>query len=234
MAQGGRRKAAQPGKGSSRGPLLLALVAVTGAAVTAAALVFGPYASDPAAERSEPGPSPSVSKRPLGLSNLPVARNLACQTLEDRELAAALGGDVDDRDDYTSGDTIEIAPGVTDIAHEDGCVFRAGVAEARVWVFAAPVGTPEARRLVKETRGVRGCTFPRDTTGFGTPGLTSVCPVPPRDGEPAAIAATLRGLFGDAWLSCRLSAAAGEGPNAVRQRADQWCVHVATTLGARP
>jgi hypothetical protein len=170
----------------------------------------------------------------LDLSNLPVARSLACESLHDRELVAALGADVVDRDDYTSGDTIEIAPGVTDIAHEDGCVFTAGDAEARVWVFAAPVGTPEARRLVRETRGVRGCTFPRDGTGFGSPGLTSVCPVRPRDGEPPAVAATLRGLFGDAWLSCQLSGPASEGPAAVLQRADRWCVHVATTLGARP
>ena len=233
MAHGGRRKAAQPGT-SGRGPLLLALVAVAGAAVTTGALLFGPSAGDPAAERSEPSPSPSASDRPLDLSNLPVARSLACGTLDDRELVAALGADVDNRDDYTSGDTIEIAPGITDIAHEDGCVFTADGAEARVWVFAAPVGTPEAQRLVREVRGVRGCTFPRDGTGFGTPGLTSVCPVRPRDGEPTAVAATLRGLFGDAWLSCQLSGPGSEGPNVVRQRADQWCVHVATTLGARP
>jgi hypothetical protein len=233
MAPGGRRKAAQPGN-STRGPLLLALVAVAGAAVTTAALLFGPTADEPAEERSEPDPSPTVTQRPLDLSHLPVARGLACATLDDPELVAALGAEVEDRDDYTSGDTIEIAPGVTDVAHEDGCVFTAGGAQARVWVFAAPVGTPEARRLVGETRGVRGCTFPRDGTGFGSPGLTSVCPVRPRDGEPPAVAATLRGLFGDAWLSCQLSGPASEGPAAVLQRADRWCVHVATTLGARP
>ncbi|MGZ8743365.1 MAG: hypothetical protein ACXWXO_10630 [Nocardioides sp.] len=233
MAQGGRRKAAQPGN-SNRGPLLLALVAVAGAAVTGAALLFGPSADEPAHRRSEPSPSPSASQRPLDLSNLPMARSLACETLDDEELVAALGAEVVDRDDYTSGDTVEIAPGVTDIAHEDGCVFTAGGAEARVWVFAAPMGTPEARRLVTETRGVRGCTFPRDGTGFGTPGLTSVCPVRPRDGEPEAVAATLRGLFGDAWLSCQLSGPSSDGRDSVWQRADRWCVHVATTLGARP
>ncbi len=234
MARGGRRKAEQPHRSGSRTPLLLALVAVTGAAVTTAALLFGPSAGEPPAENSGPSPSPGTSKRPLDLSNLPVARSLACESLHDRELVDALGDEVVDRVDYTSGDTIEIAPGVTDVAHEDGCIYSAVGAEARVWVFAAPVGTPEARRLVREARGVRGCTFPGDGTGFGTPGLTSVCRVRPLEGEPAAVAATLRGLFGDAWLSCQISGPSSEDPDAVRQRADQWCVHVATTLGARP
>ena len=51
--------------------------------------------------------------------------------------------------------------------------------------------------------------------------------------QPASV--TLRGLFGDAWLTCRLSTpgTVGGATQTVR-RAEQWCVRVATTLGARP
>jgi hypothetical protein len=46
---------------------------------------------------------------------------------------------------------------------------------------------------------------------------------------------TRRGLFGDAWLSCQLSAPGPGTTDAVTvRRAQEWCVRLATTLGARP
>ena len=237
MAQGGRRKAVRPDGGSNtRTPLLLALVAAVAAAVTVTALVLGPGAGQEAAAPRVPAassPSPSRSTAPLGLSHLPVARILMCDALDDDSLVTALEGPVTTRDSYTNGDRVEIVPGVEDVAHEDSCRFGSGDAEAQVWVFAAPVGTTEARRLVRETRAVRGCTFPGNVTGFGSPGVAGVCTVR-RPGRSGSQEATFRGLFGDAWLSCRLSTAAGEQPDVVLQRTDRWCVHVATTLGARP
>jgi hypothetical protein len=232
MARGGRRKA-ERAQNHTRGPLLLTLVAALAIAVTAAALVFGPSGDQPdSSEAATPSvsPSPSVTptRAPLDLSNLPVTRTLTCDAVDDAALATALDGAPTGATSYVSGDRAEVAPGVTDTAHEDLCGFESPRAEARVWVFAAPVSTPQARRLVRGVRSTPRCTFPADDTGFGTPGLTSVC----TRGE--TVVATLRGLFGDAWLSCELSVSGRPGPDAVRARADRWCVHVATTLGARP
>jgi hypothetical protein len=233
MARGGRRKA-ERAQNHLRGPLLLALVAVLALGVTAVALVIGPSAQAPdspeAAGSPSPSPSPSATRTraPLDLSKLPVARTLTCDAVDDAALATALGGAPTDERSYVSGDRVEIAPGVTDIAHEDLCGFESADAEARVWVFAASVGTPQARRLVRDVRDTPRCSFPADATGFGTPSLTSVC----TRGD--AVVTTLRGLFGDAWLSCELAVSGPAGADAVRTRADRWCVHVATTLGARP
>jgi hypothetical protein len=233
MARGGRRKA-ERAQNHLRGPLLLTLVAVLALGVTAVALVVGPSAQAPdspeAAGSPSPSPSPNAtrSRAPLDLSKLPVARTLTCDAVDDAALATALGGTPTDDRSYVSGDRVEIAPGVTDTSHEDLCGFESANAEARVWVFAASVGTPQARRLVRDARDTPRCSFPADATGFGTPSLTSVCT---RDDE---VVTTLRGLFGDTWLSCELAVSGPAGPDAVHTRANRWCVHVATTLGARP
>jgi hypothetical protein len=227
MARGGRRKA-ERAENHTRAPLLLALVAVLAVAVTGGALLFGPSVDAPVADEPAPTRSPSASTANVDLSDLPVARTLDCAAVEDEALASALGAAPGSRESYVSGDRAEIAPGVKDTAHEDLCGFAAAGARARVWVFAAPVSTPQARRLVREVRDTPRCSFPRDTTGFGTPGLTSVC----TRGDDEVV--TLRGLFGDAWLSCELTVSGEPGPAGVRTRASRWCVHVATTLGARP
>jgi hypothetical protein len=64
---------------------------------------------------------------------------------------------------------------------------------------------------------------------FGTPSAATVC----RERKPARTTVTLRGLFGDAWLSCELRTPGDVVGQAV-QRNEQFCVRVATTLGARP
>lgn len=229
----GRRKAERPLR--SRLPLLEAAVVVAAAvAVTTGVLAFLP--SEERAAPEEPAttsrsPSPTAS---ADLSGLPIARSLSCESLDDAEVATALGGQVGVRDSYGNGDRVELAPGVTDISHEYSCTFRSGDAEAAVWVFAAPVGTPDARRLVTEARRERGCEAVEGATQFGDPGLTTVCAArrgPTGDQE---VAVSRRGLFGDAWLSCRLSVADGSSPESVLTRGERWCVHVATTLGARP
>lgn len=228
MARGGRRKAERAQK-HVRWPLLLALVAVAAIGVTTLALVFAPAAETPRTPAATPSPSQATSTRaPLDLSNLPVARTLVCDAVDDSALVTALDGPPADATSYVSGDRVEIAPGVTDTAHEDLCGFETADAEAKVWVFAAPVSTPQARRIVRDVRTAPRCSYPADATGFGTPGLTSVC----TRGD--IVTTTLRGLFGDAWLSCELAVSGPAGPDAVRSRAERWCVHVATTLGARP
>ncbi|MGN6578059.1 MAG: hypothetical protein ACTHKG_20495 [Nocardioides sp.] len=231
MAAAGRRRAEQQ---RSRTPALLVVVAAVAAAVTVIALVAWPDGSgaggSPGAAGS-PTPSPSRGDAPIDLSGLPIARDLECAALDDEAVATALGGAVTTRDGYTDGDRVEVAPGVTDVAHETSCSFATDAAQARVWVFSAPVSTADARDLVRERRRQRGCTFPDLPTGFGTPGVISVCTDPDPD---RSVSATMSGLFGDAWLSCRLSQQGAPIPDAVLERAERWCVHVATTLGAVP
>ena len=230
MARGGRRKAERAQK-HGRWSLLLALVAVAAIGVTALALVLVPAAETPRSPAATPTPSSSpdtATRAPLDVSKLPIARTLPCEAVDDPALATALGAEPTGSTSYVSGDRVEVAPGVTDTAHEDLCGFEAAGAQAKVWVFAAPVSTPQAHRIVRDVRATPRCSFPADATGFGTPGLTGVC----TRGD--TVTTTLRGLFGDAWLSCELSVSGAAGADAVRSRADRWCVHVATTLGARP
>jgi hypothetical protein len=244
MVRTGRRRAEVR---RSRTPLVLLLVALLGIALTVAATaVVGPF--DPAGDEpgaapdvepggsnddpettSETSPSGTPATTPIDvdLSNLPIGRTLDCSVLDGDAVREALGAPVTLRQTYASGDRVEVSPGVTDVVAEDGCVFHSPRAEARVWVFTAPVGTAYARTLVREARRAPGCSPRPDETGFGDPTLTDVCTGDDRAGSTA----TLRGLFGDAWLTCRLSSE-DEPPGVVLGRAQPWCTEVAATLGA--
>lgn len=252
MARTGRRRAQVR---RSRAPLLLALVALLAIAATVAATaVVGP--SDPAGDEPEApaagGPAtddetgsdgaaddgsaspPEDVPTPIDvdLSNLPVPRSLDdCSVLDGDPVRDALGAPVTLRQVYASGDRVEVSPGVTDVVAEDGCVFRSPRADARVWVFSAPVGTAYARTLVRQARRTPGCSPRPDETGFGDPTLTDVCTTRGAGDEAPTRTATLRGLFGDAWLTCRLSVE-DEPKGVVLDRAQRWCVEAAVTLGA--
>lgn len=231
-----RRRADQP---RSHTPLVLVAVPVIAATVTITTLLLWPTTPrdrrDSATSAASGAPSPGRPHAPVDLSALPIGHTLVCEALADSALTAALGGEVAERDGYSSGERGEIVPGVTDVAHEDSCSYASDGFRARVWVFAAPVRRAQARELVGEARRDRHCTYPDQPTDFGTPGLTSVCTGTGTDRSPA-VTVTLAGLFVDAWLSCELAAVTdpGPAPDAVLARADRWCLHVATTLGAVP
>jgi hypothetical protein len=179
------------------------------------------------AERSAPLsalPSPTA---PADLSALPISREPFCDRIDERYAAAALGGQVTERTSYGPGERVSLAPGVTDVAHEFGCVFGSGAGEAKVWVFTAPVTGSEARAMVEDVRGQRECSYPEDALQYGTPGVVGVCRL---SGERAQV--TARGLYGDTWLTCQLTVEAD--PEDALARAEPWCLHVATSLGARP
>jgi hypothetical protein len=169
-------------------------------------------------------PSPTARS---DLSALAIRREPFCGRLDERYATAALGGHVGARTSYRPGDRMSLAPDVTDVAHEFGCVFRSGDAEARAWVFTAPMDAAEASALVEEASAEGGCRVPDDTLRYGMPGVVTVCPLP--DGR---VQVTGRGLYGDAWLSCQLMVAAD--PEEALPRAENWCLHVATALVARP
>jgi hypothetical protein len=72
-----------------------------------------------------------------------------------------------------------------------------------------------------------GCRVVGRGPRFGTPSAITRCTA----GHPPARSVTLQGLFGDAWLTCRLTLPGAE-PDAV-VRAEHWCVRVATGAAAR-
>ena len=211
----------------SRGPAVLTLVVGLAAATTLTAFgVWRPSATDPGAGASQPPATSSPTAR-VDLSTLPVGRTLDCEWLAEDDVQVALGAAVSSQDSYVSGDRVEVAEGVRDVVHEDGCVFRASSSEARVWVHAAPVSTAAATDLVRGAGRAQGCSVVAASTRFGDPGVTDVCTA----SGSRSTTATMRGLFGDAWLSCSLEV---EGSSAadVRARAERWCTQVAATLGA--
>jgi hypothetical protein len=180
--------------------------------------------------RSSADSSPSADPTgDLDLSGLSIARAPFCDRLDESDVEAALGGPVARTGHYDDGETVRLSSGVTDVSHEHSCTFTAADGtQARVWVFAMPVTRGTARQLVREARRERGCTPQPDSATYGRPGMVTVC----RTGTPTVREVTMRGLFGDAWLTCRLSGTGRAGE--VARRGEQWCLRVATTLGARP
>lgn len=220
----------------------LAFLAIAIAPTLLASACSGlPGSSGPApSPDSEAAGGPSASDARLDLSRLPVPRTEFCDVLDEGRVAEALEGGVTDTAHYGNGDEVEVRPGLVDVSHEYGCVFEGGEGiSARTWVFARPVAREEARMLVRRARRGRDCAFP-DAVGFGSPGLTSVCEVPATGQSSPIVRARLEGLFGHSWLACEISEPLEASPGAqkpradVVQRAEQWCVNVVTTVGARP
>jgi hypothetical protein len=93
---------------------------------------------------------------------------------------------------------------------------------ARAWVFAPPVTPDEARALAAAAARERGCRALPDAPAFGSPTAAIAC----TGGGDQRV--SFRGLFGDAWLACSLSAPTSErDQDALADRAGRWCVAVA-------
>ena len=184
--------------------------------------------------RSDAGPAtPTARPTPLSdvdVSHLPIPRGPFCAALKQDDIEAALAGPVTRTGHYDSGARATLATGLTDIAHEYNCGYSAASgAEARAWVFAAPMTRSAAVALLRKSPAA-GCRQLSDGPRFGAPSAASVC----RAGTGAPTVVTLRGLFGGSWLSCQLTTPRGAAtPDPVR-RAERWCVQVATTVGSRP
>ena len=165
----------------------------------------------------------------VDLSALGVERTPFCDRLQDTDVRSALDAPVTGSDEYRSGDRVLLAPGVSDVSHEFGCTYNAATgAQARVWVFAEPVSGAEAARIGRGARRTPGCRPLDSTPAFGRSPAGTVC----RATTPYGQRVTLRGLFGDAWLSCQLGTAGSEPRAEVVRRGSRWCVRVARTLGA--
>lgn len=210
------------------------LLAVVSLGISAAAVWYGVGASPEQQSSSildrpkRHRPVGRVDLRNVDLSGLPIPRSSPCMHVDDRDLVVALGSPPTRHDSYGPGRRATLAPGVTDVSEEYSCAFEASAARARVWIFAAPVDVGLAHRVIKRAKAAKGCTSPADAPAYGEPSLTEVCST-----DPADTTASLRGLFGQTWLSCQLSLPPPAGSATVLRRAERWCVHVATTLGAR-
>ncbi len=197
-------------------------------AVVAVGLTSGPARNGtPAPPTASPSPTPV---RDLDLSSLPIARAPFCDLVDHGTLETALGGPITGTAHYDNGDRAQLAPGVTDVSHEYSCSFSTSSgAEARAWVFAAPVGKAQARALAHQAAQRPGC-HPAAEGGptFGSPNGTTVCRTK------GSTQVRLNGLFGDAWFSCQLTRPGTEHAARSLRRAERWCVHLAATVGARP
>jgi hypothetical protein len=210
-----------------RGAVLVLALLVTGGVVYGGLRDPGTGPSDGTAT---PIPTPTRLSS-LDLSDLPITRGPFCDALDQNDVETALGGPVTATQHYNSGDRATLATGLADVSHEYNCGYRAanGV-QARAWVFAEPVTPGIGRSIARESTGEAGCRPIAGAPRFGTPSAGTLC----RATDPAGTAVTLRGLFGDSWLTCQLSTPATAAASDTVRRAEQWCVRVATTMGARP
>jgi len=147
-------------------------------------------------------------------TSLVVARAPFCDAVDPAAVARALGEEPAEGSAYRSGQRIKLSDDVADVVHEFGCRWTAGDGVAEAWVFVPPVTRERAADLVRT--GCSGVQGP----AFGEP--STVC----RTQADGVATYTFRGLFGDAWLTCRL--VLGASQEETLDRADRWCAAVAT------
>ena len=177
---------------------------------------------------TDSGPEPTAAPSEAGdegtpladvdTTSLVVARAPFCDAVDPAAVARALGEEPAEGSAYRSGQRIKLSDDVADVVHEFGCRWTAGDGVAEAWVFVPPITRERAADLVRT--GCRGVQDP----AFGEP--STIC----RTQADGVTTFTFRGLFGDAWLTCRL--VVGAGQEETLDRADRWCAAVATGASA--
>ena len=212
------------------GPLrwLLLAVVLTVFPVTAGVLVLDD--DEPAAPKLPPETT-GYSSTPLSdydSTAVALTRAPFCDRLPDAAVKEALGGGRGHTSSYDNGQRAELTTGVDDIAHEYGCRVVGSRGELRAWIFAPPVTVGRARDLAEGAAQRKSCTEPAQAPAYGAPSVALICPAGNRRW------ASFRGLFGDAWLSCSLSAPAALSDEELLDRAGRWCVAVAEAAAVMP
>jgi hypothetical protein len=181
-------------------------------ALTAIVVAAGVVAHRPARPATAPPLTLGAPLASVDTTVLSVSRAPFCRRVPRADLVAALGGPLRSASAYSPGQTATVAHGVRDVADEYSCTWHGASTTARGWVFAPPVARSWARTLAVVPRGCRTVAAGR----YGKPSLAFSC----------GRTTTLAGLFGDAWLSCSLTATTGQATPAAA-RVGRWCVAVA-------
>jgi len=185
-------------------------------AVLLAGCTPGEAPPDPPSPSDTPaaGPTPLASYDTTGVA---VARSPFCDRVSPTGIEQALGSTVRSHRDYGNGDPVRLPDGTRTTAHEYGCEWTGDDGTvAQAWVFVPPVSRRRAGDLVDEA--LTGRCSRTGTGDFGTPSVAARC----RTGD--GLQRSWRGLFGDAWLVCTLTAP--EPPGATAALTGEWCVSV--------
>ncbi|MXG88448.1 hypothetical protein [Nocardioides flavescens] len=216
----------------------LAVVGVVTVLVTAALVVAGVVllgdGPDEADREAAATPFTITTLAELGLdpTSVGVTRGPFCDEVDPREVEAALGSEPADATAWQNGDPVPLRGGAQDVGHEFGCSWTgADGTVASAWVFAPPVDATRAAQLAQDT-DAGWCTQPSPAPAFGTSGTSLDC-----FGQGNGYVA-YRGLFGDAWLTCRVEAppadpaAAPLDPTGLEDRADRWCAGILRSVSS--
>lgn len=198
------------------------------AAIAAAVLLVGLTAcsGDDEPEETEPTAAPPPALADLDTTALVVERAAFCDDVDPAAVTAALGTSDDGEAEaapYSSGDAVDLGSGEEQLVHELGCRWSDGAAEptrAAAWVFVPPVPPADAEQYVAATP-TDGCNA-LEGPAFGAPTLALACALE------GATEVSFRGLFGDAWLTCTLTApTTAASAEELVERAGAWCAAVA-------
>lgn len=192
--------------------------------VTAVLVVSGVLRDRPSAVDEPVAAPPEIPLAQLPLADVAASRTAFCDRVPDAAVEAAVGSVVA-ADEYRSGETARLEPGLRDVAHEFGCTYDHAGTTARAWVFAAPVSRVAAQGLTEDTDGRQGCE-PGGVLRFGDPGTTVVCT------ERRERVFRAAGLIGDAWVHCELAVPRGDAEPDFLERAQRWCVAAVYALQA--
>lgn len=177
--------------------------------VTALVTAVGVLATSPT-RQAPPLPANPLADRlaSADTTTMTVRRTAFCSALPGATVAAALGAAVDAHTTWQPGQRVRLGK-AEDVADEYGCSWTtASGATARAWVFAPPITADRAAALAKAAPA--GCRPAAAMPAFGAPTSALRC-----GGR-----TLVRGLFGDAWLSCELT---GHDVDLV----GRWCLAVA-------
>lgn len=206
---------------SARLRLLIAAVVVTAAGVG-----LGVWLQHPSGGSTRPSAShashATATLTDVDTTTMLVRRQAFCDRVDTAEVTRALGGAATGTSSYGDGDSARLG-NITDVAQEYGCAWTGPRgSSAHAWVFAPPVTRAWAQQLAASIPS--GCVR-RPGPAYGNPTTAYSCTTSHQT------TVSLRGLFGDAWLSCDLTGARREAAAQVAARADRWCLVTAVAAG---
>ena len=181
--------------------------------------------TSPSDGNAEAGASPSPTTTQLAevdLTGVVAARTAFCDALDPASVVDLLGGEAEATDTYESGQRVEVAPGLRDVANEYSCKLERDDRTARAWLFAQSVSPEQARGWVRELSADERCR-PAGELSFGDPGLVQSC------GQDDRRRVTAAGLFGDGWLTCQATAPRAVDEAELLELTQRWCAEVAQT-----